>query len=69
VVYAPDTVTLSDRWHADADADWTVVSGVLRQRAGGGLAEWIKAPKGDIELTLCSGEVYLLDKVGTTRTT
>jgi hypothetical protein len=68
VVYAPDTLASSDGRHADADADRAVVLGVLRQLAGGGLAEWIKAPKGDIGLTLCSGEVYLLDKIGTTRT-
>jgi hypothetical protein len=65
VVYAPDTLTLSDGRHADADADRAVVLGVLRQLAGGGLAEWIKAPKGNIELTLCIDELYLLDKIGT----
>ena len=68
MVYAPDTLASSDGRHADADADRAVVLGVLRQLAGGGLAEWIKAPKGDIELTLCTDEVYLLDKIGTIRT-
>ena len=64
MVYAPDTLASPDGRHADADADQAVVPGVLR----GGLAEWIKTPKGDIELTLCTDEVYLLDKIGTIRT-
>ena len=40
----------------------------LRQLVGRGMAEWVEAPNGDIELTLCSGEVYLLDDIAITRT-
>ena len=65
---ASDTLASPQRPHANADVDRAVVLNALRRLVERGLAEWVEAPNGDIELTLCSGGVYLLDNVAITRT-